>query len=120
MAGQKPASDGTTPTQDAPPQDEKAPKVEDTDITGQKGALAAVRPTGPVEPLDAEANYVQYKGRGQMRRITEAQWRQARVEDQGEIVWDKANNFKVPLSDFNDQALLALARDGSFALPDRS
>jgi hypothetical protein len=118
MAERKAASsDGTTPVTDAPPQDEV--KVEDKVFT-DNSALKAVSATGPVEPLPADADYVQYKGRATMRRITVGQWQQARVEDQGEVTWDKSNGFRVPLSDLNDAALAALGRDNNFALPDRS
>lgn len=112
------SSDGTTPVQDAPPKDEKAAPVEE-DITSKGGALDAVRPAEPVEALDADADYVEYKGRGTVRRITAEQWELAKIPDQGEVVWDASNNYKVPVSDLNDKALAALLHDGSFALPEK-
>jgi hypothetical protein len=89
------------------------------DITAEKGALNAVRPDSPVEPLDSDADYVEYQGKATIRRMTVEQWEQARVKDQGEVVWDATNDFRVPLSDLNEAALKALARDASFAFPQK-
>lgn len=111
-----PSSDGTTATQDAPPQDQKAEMV-DEDITSKPGALNAVRPNEPVQPLSADADYVEYKGKATTRRITVEQWKQAKVDDQEEVVWDKSNDFRVDLSDLNEKAQMVLARDPSFAFP---
>lgn len=117
MAERKAASsDGSTPVTDAPPK----PEVVEEDLSNKPGIFEAVAPMQPVQPLPADADFVQYKGLAQERRMTEAQWQQARVDDQGEVVWNKANGFKVPLRDLSDKALLALARDNSFAMPDRS
>lgn len=119
---QPPSADGTEAPQDVPPQDapmQDAPKLPvEEDITRLPGALAAVRPADPVEDLDADADYVEYKGNATFRRITADQWMQARVKDQSEIVWDASNEFKVPLSEFNDAALTVLRRDGAFAIPE--
>lgn len=106
------SSDATTPTQDAPP---KEPTNED--ITGKPGALSAVRPMSAVEPLDADADYVEYKGRATERRITVDQWQQAKVPDQGEVAWTKGNQYKVSLDELNDKAVAVLKRDPSFAFP---
>jgi hypothetical protein len=111
----KPSSDGTTATQDAPPQDQKAAVVEE-DIT-DKGALEAVRPNEPVQPLSADASYVEYKGKATTRRITAEQWKQAKVDDQEEVVWDKSNDFRVDLSELSEKAQTVLGRDPSFAFP---
>jgi hypothetical protein len=113
----EPASDGTVPPQDAPPIDEKAVPVEE-DISNLPGAIQAVRPVEPVEELESDADYVEYKGRATERRITADQWLQARVKDQSEIVWDASNEFKVPLDDLNEAAIAALRRDGAFAIPE--
>lgn len=90
----------------------------DEDITSKPGAIQAVRPDAPVEPLETDAEYVEYKGKATTRRITAEQWQQARVKEQGEVVWDKSNDFRVPLSDLNDSALAVLRRDGAFAIPE--
>lgn len=113
---QPPSTDGTETPQDVPPQETAEPVEED--ITSKPGALAAVRPAEPVEDLNPDADFVEYKGRATSRRITAAQWEQARVRDQSEIVWDASNEFKVPLADLNDAALAVLRRDGAFAIPE--
>lgn len=119
---QPPSTDGTEAPQDVPPQDAPAQDVPkapvEEDITRLPGALAAVRPPDPVDDLDAEADYVEYKGRATQRRITAEQWEQARVNDQSEVVWDASNEFRVPLADLNDAALAVLRRDGAFAIPE--
>lgn len=116
----QPASpDGTDAPQDAPPVDEKAEPVQtDEDISKLPGALQSVRPADPVEDLEGDAEYVEYKGKATSRRITADQWEKARVKDQGEVVWDASNEFKVPLSDLNQAALTVLRRDGAFAIPE--
>lgn len=123
---QPPSTDGTEAPQDVPPQDApaqdapvEAPKAPvNEDITSLPGALQAVRPPDPVEDLDGDADYVEYKGRATSRRITAEQWEKARVKDQGEVLWDASNGFKVPLADLNQAALTVLRRDGGFAIPE--
>ena len=116
MAGkQQQSADSEGFVQDAP----AVPSVPvEEDITNQPGALGAVRPDGPVEDLEDDADYVEYKGKATMRRITAEQWEQARVRDQSEVVWDNSNDFRVPLADLNIGALAVLRRDGSFAIPE--
>jgi len=114
---QQPASDGSTAPQDAPPIDQKAEIVEE-DITSKPGALQAVRPRESVEELESDADYIEYKGRATERRITAEQWEMARVKDQSEVVWNAANEYRVPLSDLNSAAITALRRDGAFAIPE--
>lgn len=94
------------------------PQTTEEDITSQPGALQAVRPSEAVEPLDADAEYVEYKGKATIRRITQSDWEKARVKGQGEVVWDKSNDFQVPLSDLNSAALAVIRRDGAFAIPE--
>jgi hypothetical protein len=108
-------ADTSSAPQDAPPK----PAVEDEEITNKPGAIEAVKPEGVVEPLDENADYVEYKGKATTRRITADQWAQARVPDQNEVVWEKSNEYKVSISDLSDKALQLLAHDGSFALPKR-
>lgn len=89
----------------------------DTDISREEGAFAAVRPVEPVEEQDSDAEYVIFRGVSHIRRITEEQWKQAGVEDQPETVWDKGNNFQVPVSELSEKAIKALRNDGSFSVP---
>lgn len=126
---QPPSTDGTEAPQDVPPQDvpaqdapvEDAPKLPtNEDITALPGALQAVRPADPVEDLPGDADYVEYKGKATQRRITAEQWEKARVLEQGEVVWDSSNDFRVPLADLNQAALTVLRRDGAFAIPEGS
>lgn len=89
----------------------------DTDISRESGAFAAVRPDEVPEPLPTDAEFVEYKGKAQYRRITAEQWEAAGVEEQGETFWNSANNFKLPVDRFNPKALQALRNDGSFSVP---
>jgi hypothetical protein len=95
-------------------------KTGDTDITDEEGALEAVRPMGRIEEEPQDSENVVYRGQATYRRISVEQWEQAGVMDQGEAIWNTANNFQRPVSWFNEAALEALRNDGSFSVPDTS
>lgn len=89
----------------------------DNDITEEPGAFEAVKPQGEVEDLEADANYVEYKGMATVRRVTKEQWEQAGVLEQDTVEWSADNRMRVPLNDLNPTAQNFLRHDGSFAFP---
>lgn len=91
----------------------------DNDISQEKGAFTAVAPLTPPEDLPSDAEYVEYKGQATNRRISQADWEQAGVADQGDVEWQKQFGMKVPVDHFTAEALEVLRRDGGFSVPAR-
>ncbi len=89
----------------------------DTDISDDKGAFTAVAPRTPPEDLPSDAEYVEYKGQATHRRISEADWRQAGVLEQGDVEWSREFNMRVPVDHFTPTALRMLRADGGFSVP---
>lgn len=63
------------------------------------------------EPKAAGGQVVKYTGDAGVREITEAQWKGAGVEDQKTTIWDESNEYTLPISKFNADALAVLERD---------
>jgi hypothetical protein len=91
----------------------------DNDISQEKGAFNAVAPLSPPEDLEADAEYVEYKGQATHRRISQADWEKAGVADQGDVEWSKEFGMRVPVGHFTSEALEVLRRDGGFSVPAR-
>jgi hypothetical protein len=89
----------------------------DNDVSNAPGAFEALKPTGEVPDLEADAKFVEYHGRAGRRTITAAQWEQAGIDGQSEVTWSAENNKRVRASMFTPEALDALRVDGSFAVP---
>lgn len=51
------------------------------------------------------------KGIGYVRTISAAEWKAAGAEDQGKTIWSAENNYMVPVSELNAQALEILKED---------
>lgn len=59
---------------------------------------------------------VRYIGTSDVRIITAAQWEDAGVKNQAKTVWDVRNGWKLPLSDFTDNALDYFKNDAGFVV----
>lgn len=92
----------------------------DTDLSSDPSAFRAVAPQTPPEDLEADAQYVEYKGQATHRRISQADWEAAGVKDQGDVEWSKDTGMRVGLDHLTEEALEVLRRDGGFSVPARS
>jgi hypothetical protein len=60
---------------------------------------------------------VQYIGLATRRIITDKQWRDgAKVKDQKTSEWNRRNGWRLPVSDFNDDAMKYFERDNGFVV----
>ena len=89
----------------------------DTDLSTDKSAFTAVAPLTPPEALEADAGYVEYKGQATHRRISQADWEQAGVLEQGDVEWSRDTLMRVPIDHFTPTALKFLRADGGFSVP---
>lgn len=92
----------------------------DTEITSDPSAFRAVAPLTPPGDLEADAQYVEYRGQATHRRISQADWEAAGVKDQGDVEWSRDTNMRVGIDHLTDEALEVLRRDGGFSVPARS
>lgn len=60
--------------------------------------------------------YVRYIGTADIREITARQWSGVGAKDQAKTVWNVRNGWKLPLSDFNDNALDYFKLDSGFVV----
>lgn len=51
-----------------------------------------------------DEDMILYTGGATIREITEAQWKAAGVEDQGTVVFDAKNNWRMPLDELTGPA----------------
>lgn len=65
----------------------------------------------------AEEPMVTYHGGSTRREISEADWRQAGIQDMPLVIWERRTGYKVPKSVFTDQALQVLRQDQGFRVP---
>lgn len=65
-----------------------------------------------------EEPVVEYVGTAHVRKITAADWKQAGVEDQGAVTWDRSNRHKVKASELSSAALEVLREDSGFKVPE--
>lgn len=69
----------------------------------------------------SSAKVVKYIGTADVREIDTAGWKNAGVEDQNKVVWDKRNNFTVSVEDLSDSAVAYCDEvDDGFVLADAS
>lgn len=62
---------------------------------------------------------VRYVGSADVREIDAAAWKNAKVEDQKKIVWDKSNDHSVPVDELNEAALAYVTdSDDGFVVED--
>lgn len=92
----------------------------DTDISQDPSAFTAVAADTPPGDAPEDAKYVTYHGKATLRRLTEEQWRQGGVNDQGYVEWSSDNGFRVSVEDLSADALEALRKDGNFSVPARN
>jgi len=76
----------------------------------------AQEPEKTAQPRGETKQFVEYKPTGgrynfHAREITSSQWKRAGVEDQKTVVWNHGNDFRVPIGDFNADALKLLEGD---------
>jgi hypothetical protein len=55
-----------------------------------------------------QPRFVRYVGTADLRKISRADWKQAGVASQADVVWNHANGFKVLESDLSEEALALL------------
>lgn len=60
---------------------------------------------------DSSPKVVKYTGDAGVREITRTQWKGAGVENQDTTIWNAENDYTLPISDFNSDALETLKRD---------
>lgn len=80
-------------------------------------AKAAADEAAPVKKV-ASGKAVKYIGTADVREIDAASWRNADVEEQGKVRWDKTNKFSIDAAEFSDAALDYLATDAGFVITD--
>jgi hypothetical protein len=56
-------------------------------------------------------DFARYIGTATVRRMTEAQWKSAGIENQGSVEWTAANGYAVGRDRFSDAAWEALGND---------
>lgn len=56
-------------------------------------------------PKVTSGKVVVYVGSADVRSIDKAAWDAVGVKDQNKVVWDKKNNFTVPVADLSDAAV---------------
>lgn len=62
---------------------------------------------------------VEYTGSADEVKISASDWNKAGVEgDQKQVVWNRANRFKVPAGDLSAEALEVLRTDSRFKVPE--
>lgn len=66
---------------------------------------------------EKDSGVIEYVGTADVRSISKAEWAQAGVEGQADLVWDASNGFKVKASDVSEGALAILKNDPAFKLP---
>lgn len=69
----------------------------------------AARQSAAVE----SSKVVKYIGTANIRKISASDWRSIGVEEQTQVVWDKSNNFQVPVSELTADAVKYLDEDDS-------
>jgi len=63
--------------------------------------------------------FVEYVGTADEAKISASDWNKAKVEgNQKQVVWNADNDFKVPTSDLNAEALKVLRKDPRFKVPE--
>lgn len=67
------------------------------------------------EPKSKE-RFVRYVGTSDVREITGAQWSNVGAKDQNKTVWSVRNGWKLPVSDFSDNALQYFEKDSGFVV----
>lgn len=66
--------------------------------------------------IEPEEGVVIYAGPASTRSITSDHWSRAGVQDVSGTVWNIANEFRVPKSQFTEKQLEILAKDKSFKI----
>jgi hypothetical protein len=72
------------------------------------------------EPKKADKPGVYHKSVASIRQITEQDWLQAGISNQGTVIWDDVNGNFRKLEDFTPEALEVLRRDDSFRVVERT
>lgn len=67
-------------------------------------------------PAKSDGRRVKYVGFADVRKISKADWARVGVEDQEQVVWDKSNDFTVPLADLKAGAEGYFATDSGFKI----
>lgn len=86
--------------------------------------MAAAKPPAEDTPSEettevASGKVAKYVGTADVREIDAAAWRNIGVEDQGKVVWSKANRWQVPVADLTPQAVNYLDKgDDGFVIAD--
>lgn len=80
-----------------------------------------VEDTAPAEstedfPKGEPVKHVKYAAHATRRVITEADWASVGAEGQEGKEWNFENDFLIPLSEFSDEAVAYLRRDGRFTV----
>lgn len=70
------------------------------------------------EPKKASEAVVEYTGSADEVRISAADWKKGKVEDQEQVSFNEDNEFKVPVSDLSADALKVLRKDSRFKVPE--
>lgn len=61
--------------------------------------------TGSDTPAETTEKVVKYIGTADVREIDSAAWKNVGVEDQNKVVWDRKNQFTVPVKDLQPGAV---------------
>lgn len=70
-------------------------------------------------PKVASSKVVKYVGTADIREIDVAGWKNADVEDQKKMVWNKRNNWAISVEEFSESALVYLDEiDDGFVIMD--
>lgn len=103
-----------TRAKDEPSTDEAAPDAPESQQSSPQRAQA----DGPVGATGIES--VKYTGGAGVRVITATQWKGAGVESQATTQWDSDNQYTLPGSDFQDDALAVLRKDPNMKITSSS
>lgn len=76
---------------------------------------------GATTPKLDSGKVARYVGTADVREIDKAGWDNAGVTDQNKVVWNRRNNWEVPLADLSDSAIAYLDNDDDgFVIVDKT
>lgn len=62
----------------------------------------------------AAQEFIEYTGSADLRSITSTDFKKVGVEGQRQVDWSRANNKRLPMSSFTDEAAAVILRDPEF------